>query len=273
MKIGAVNVRHNRTAGFEEQGGRCPALKHLFRCLESSGTTWTDSKGGIVTTPDILSFNAARKTVLVQASAGNQDAAIALTSGAWASFDGTGVLVLQAVGYPDHQFGYGVRGSYGGMGSGHGIDFPTIITGSSSSNTHFVLKGTDGATSDPDLSAYFPADPGGPVYVNPYLVDPGTIYSFELIYQPQIPSFNYRVRRYDSPNSYVWNLFSTAPTNVGVMTPAALYKQAGLWLYGRAVLTLAALPADLDQGLVEQMQMWVAGNRYIADRFIGLASA
>jgi len=90
-----------------ETGANVPALKHFFRCLETSGTTMTDSKGGVVcdfadhrgvATGYTLGFseNGSTGTVAIKGMQGNS-VPVALKTGTWHTFGGTKAVLALCV--------------------------------------------------------------------------------------------------------------------------------------------------------------------------------
>ena len=81
-----------------------PALKAFFRCLETSGDSWSDSVGGINWTspgnsslaPTPMLFNAAGSVGTVQPVMGVNQTPTILNSGAWPAIDTQGILMMYA---------------------------------------------------------------------------------------------------------------------------------------------------------------------------------
>ncbi len=85
-----------------ETGASTPCLKHFFRCLETSGTAWNDSQGGVVWNPPGMTgyapllFNQQGSMQTVQPVLDTRIDPSMLTSGEWPVFSTQSVLFMYA---------------------------------------------------------------------------------------------------------------------------------------------------------------------------------
>ncbi len=154
-----------------ETGANTPCLKHFFRCLETSGSTWSDSQGGIVWPGPAEGFTFANGWVMPMGT--DNEAPTMLTRGSWHSFTATeSALIiyagrLSAAAAPRTRFALGdinsmlagTNGAGFGLSDGsfhtalgiNGVSVPRITMGAPLQNSTAVIYGGTTYTSVPAL--------------------------------------------------------------------------------------------------------------------------
>ena len=199
---------------IQETGANTACLKHFFRCDETTGGIWSDSKGGVTIrpeTPDNLSFDNTLKTVEP-----SMFTVTALASGAWATCPaGYSILNFSVVRTTHSNDANGFR-----MPVGVGVTNNGITSAIYDVGTHLVIG--DNINS----SAPYEAAPGAVTIAN------GTDCMVREIYTP---ATTIEMKAYTTSGSLITSLSAVPNAAIGAITPNLVSRPSGAKFYGWAV--------------------------------------
>lgn len=214
-----------------------PALKHFFKCDEDrDATTWTDSVGGVVHTPDSISQVAGKEGKALDIV---EAASTALTSGAWAEPGGKSMVIFYlgtALGLADLEIG--------GAAGATGLSF----AGGQAANNHVEIR--EGANAKESATTGFTQ-----AAVNNMR---GVTVDF---------SGNLTMFEYESDGTWTASVNTIDLTAVTAITDMTSWSDTLLCnlfeCHGFAILHFNTLPNDLAAAIPWMYNEWVNGNKVI----------
>ena len=257
MKLGGSNTIRPYSA-IQETGANVPCLKHFFRCHETSGVIWSDSKGGVVIRPtaieDSLAFDTTLKTVDPTMFTSSP-----LNAGAWATCPaGYSILnfaVVRTTHSGDPVPGSGLYDAFR-MPVGIGASSDGITSAIYGVGTH-LLVGDGIASTRPNEPT-----PGSVTIAN------GTDCMIREIY---IPGVTIEMKAYTTSGALITSLSGVPDAAIGAITPGLRSRPSGAKFYGWAVFYFKnGIPPDIDAITKWMMASWMAGKRFICPSLIGL---
>lgn len=279
-------------SGVGETGANVPALKHFFRCLETTGTALTDSKGGCVLDVPSLVFNAqnSSNTVAPRGILVASDP-VPLTTGTFHTFDPTKTVMFLVAARKIVAEGADAdqpRFALGDVNDRLGYANPAGLSVSNSAKFHTTAGDAGGANQWRAITD--PAFPGDAVYDsntglpltalngNFNLVDPTNSASAAgdgqdifvlLVHEPSGTKLG---AAYDitTQTKWMYGWTTTSDTLTQAWQPNPCMRITQLAVYGAAVFEFTTRPSDYLLASTWMAQEWKRGNRVIWPGWIGV---
>lgn len=291
-------------SAVRETGANVPALKHFFRCLETSGTVMTDSKGGCVWDLSAggysLLFDRAGSVGTVAPTMTRLNNPLPLASGVFHTFDSAKAsLVLSVVrsltpyGFEDAtttgQDDYRPKTSIGDINGLTGLYSTKVGIGLSNEDTVHAVWGTSPSTME-KVAAPSSGSTTLPVYSNAYCDLVGFLHGTRIT---RMAGYYYGqdtnlIGKYNPASAASFNTYDTDGANLQLfceVESSSTLRGSGttytpnpcMWFHNVAVYGYAifefenGFPADIDLACIWMAQEWKRGNRVIWPGWIGLA--